>query len=371
LLGDDPALVAAIRQRDRGAAPSTAANDAPLSIVAIDLWLDALELSAPSVALPPEPKAPPPLLAAGIAAAQPGTEFEWARLELRLRTLAGDTVLRLGDRVPVHRVGRLCLEEGELLALRRPALSESLLDLAYECGQGTGDWGMAVAAAVTGAVAAVHAGDTAALSGRLERARRAWTGLGSVVDGLPAWADLEDAPAPAPPAPSAAAAAWAGWALRLRALLGHGVPAETARPAELDLRAWPEGRSPEPPLPESRRRASWLGTAAAVAAGALGAVAAIVGLSWPVRLVVTSVSPSTRLGFVPSFLIAWVLLGLIVMAGIVGPQAGRWLLQLLMSFFGEDVVCEPLDQGQARISVTSELTLSGPTRGAGARQRWI
>jgi hypothetical protein len=361
LLGDDPALVAAIRQRDRGAGPSTAANGAPLSTVAIDLWLDALELAASGVAMPPEPKAPPPPLAAGIAAvrpaAQPGTEFEWARLELRLRILSGDTVLGLAGRVPVHRVGRLCLEEGELLALRRPALSESLLDLAYECGRGAGDWGMAVAAAVTGAVAAVHAGDTAALSGQLERARQAWTGLGSVVDGLPAWADLEDAPEPAPPAQTAAAAAWAGWALRLRALLGHGVPPGAVRPTELDLRPWPEGRSPEPPLPETRRRGSWLGTAAAVAAGALGAVAAIVGLSWPVRLVVSSVSPSTRLGFVPSVLIAWVLAGLIVMAGIVGPQAGRWLLQLFMSFFREDVACEPLDQGQARISVTSELQL--------------
>jgi hypothetical protein len=357
MLRDDPALVAAVSQPPFAGVPS-----ASRAVTRLDLLLDALELSAFGAAMPLEPKAPPLIHASDIAAladaVQPGTEFEWARLELRRSTLSGDTVLPLADRVPVHRLGRLCLEEGELLALRLPALSESLLDRAYECGQRTGDNGMAVAAAVTGAVASVHAGDTAALGGWLERAKQAWTDLGSVVDGLPAWAELSGAAEPDPPSLSGAGA-WDGWALRLRALLGHGAPAATG-PAELDLRPWQEG-SPPPeassgePRPETGRRTSWLVLAGAALAGGAIAAGAMIGLSALVRLLVTSVSPSVQMGFWPSFWIAWGATLVITAAGVWGPQATRWLARLLTSIFREDVACTPRSEREAVISAATKL----------------
>jgi len=354
MLHEDPALVAAVAERARTVGPP-AGEDGSLPATAIDLCLDALELARLGLADPPaEPDAFRETLTASVAALanarQPGAEWEWARLWLRLNILSGDTVITLSGLVPVHRLGRLCLEEGELLALRLPALSQPLLEEAQTYSQQAGDLGMAVAAAVTSAVASVHAGDTVALDARLDRATRAWADLRSAAE-----------PGGWPPPLDA----WDGWASRLDALR-YGLAALPGGPAELDLRPWEGPREDQPaaevprppsagPAPASGRRISRPVLVAGVSAGAGIAVAAMAALSGPVRLFFAWLSPSIHLGFWSSFGIAWGIVLLIAAAAIWGPRASRRGAQLLAAPFREDVVCTPSSEDAAVITIAIKL----------------
>lgn len=362
MLRNDPALVAAVAER-ASAARQPAERHGGLPITTIDLCLDALELAQLGLATLPDPASLGEILAAHITeiadAVRPGTEFVWARLHLRLTVLVGDTEMARPTPVPVHRLGRLSLEEGELLALRLPALSKPLLESAYTCGLTAGDHGMEVAAAVTSATASVHAGDRSAVSGQLERARHAWGNLGLAVDGLPTWAELAASPEPAPSSQTVAASAWNGWVLRLRALLGHGAAPLTEGPAEFDLRPWNEDRLPtqelkSPPATSGRRISRPVLVTSFVAGGAI-ATTVIIALSALVRIAVPAVVPSARLAFWPSFWITWGVVLLITGVSFYGPRAIRRIAHVLMALFREDVTCRPVSDEKAQVSFITKL----------------
>jgi hypothetical protein len=354
-------LVEAIAAR-AVAVSESATSPGMLPIVTVDLCLDALELARLGLARGklPDLAALADILNASINAmagnVQPGSEFERERLMLRLSVLSGDTPV--GPlRLPAHRMARLSLEEGELLALRLPALSKRHLTTAYDCVLGLGDHGMEMAAAITSAVASVHAGDQRALADDLIRAQRAWGKLQPVVEGLPAWAELG---AQADQDRTPEALAWEGWTRRARALLGQETPPVSEGPAELDLRSWDEGqRSSQdrgsPSLPgRSLLARPWL----LIAGGVMGTAAAtfvIIAFSALVRLAAHAVNPAFRLGFWSSFWIAWAIFLLVVAVGLYGPQASRRIMRPLVAIFREDVTCMPATDERAMVSFNVRL----------------
>jgi HEAT repeat protein len=90
-------------------------------------------------------------------------------------------------------VAEALLEEGELLALRRTGEADSNLNQAYNLFTQANDPAGAAIAAITNAIAAIHAGDRAAAREYLNMARSPYQILSAreESDGLPAWSELE------------------------------------------------------------------------------------------------------------------------------------------------------------------------------------
>lgn len=371
MLRDDPALATTIATRAIAAVQS-AEPRGPLSITTVDLCLDALELEHLGLARRQMQATGLGRLREAVASAvaelratvRPGVEFEWARLGLRLHVLSDASMPQL---VPRHRFGRLSLAEGELLALRLPTLGMRLLDHARHRGLTTQDYGMAMAAAVVGAAASLHAGGRNAAAWRLGQAKYAWETLGHAVDGLYPWAEL-DATGESPlSSRTPAAEAWSGWALRLRALLGHDSKPTEDGPAELDLRTWDEGPlsaavppvealAPAPSNPAKPRSLSLKDTITLLVA-LIVVVGVFVGLAEGLRAAVNAASPSIRLGLWPAIFLAAVLIVLLVLLGIYMPTAAVGIARGLRTRLREDVTFRSVTAEKAQVTLTVTLSV--------------
>ncbi len=143
---------------------------------------------------------------------------ERLRLALRRMALIGSRE-DPGEPGPTRRprqLGQLALEEGELLALRLPERSEVLFDTAHRLLEASGDLPGAFAAALRGAIAAVHAGYTDRARAMEPTVRTAYERLAEADRQLPSLGRLLRTRGLAE---NPETEAWEGWMRRLAAYL--------------------------------------------------------------------------------------------------------------------------------------------------------
>jgi hypothetical protein len=159
---------------------------------------------------------------------------ELVRLECRAVALRRDRRVPDADLVGRRRFAELALEEGELLALRLPALALPLLDLAHDSFVGVGDRAGALIAAVCAAAAGVRCNSTEHVDWQLTTKvqpayeRLVADGADGAAGALPAWDELERCTHdPRADLQRFDDPCWSGWAHRLFRCLLWVEPADT------------------------------------------------------------------------------------------------------------------------------------------------
>jgi hypothetical protein len=184
---------------------------------ALDSYLPLVDRRTPAA-----PFNPAAWLSAGHATEVDHAARLWMRAEALGSTQGepGDWKHRLGTR----RLAEIALDEGELLALRLPALATKLLRRAMDWYREAGDDAGELSAAIVLLVAALHAGHPAqpgsALRADVGSAYERCRGSRKI-DGLPSWRDIEAAVAGSDPAARALTpdSSWRFWLLRLTTAL--------------------------------------------------------------------------------------------------------------------------------------------------------